>query len=260
MPLHSVALALLLTSPSAAGGEHGCAPRFRDGEHIGCACVLDNVDYARCREGDEESCATIEHCLERRLEPSPIVAPTVRGDIQEVLMQILPMWSAERMRAAETALLIAIEGQHAGMALALIDAGAPPGATTKHGHTALELARRSGPGRIRIIEALLEAGAAPDRGKVPPLVGAAYAQDREVVALLLAAGADPNVTSGHEHNTALVGAALRGNAQLVQALLDAGADPRHRNRSGRTAAAIANEHGHEQAAALLEAAEAAAAR
>ncbi len=255
-----VTLALTMASPTAlaSGGDDGCAPRYRDGKLVGCKGTVDRLDYGLCREGDEESCELIERWFETQLEPSPVIAPTLRGDKDAVLKMVQPMWTAQRARDAEIALLVAIEGEHTGMALALIDAGAPPSATTSHGHTALEWARRAGKQRIRIIEALLEAGADPDRGRVPPLVGAAYAQDREVVAILLAAGADPNVTSGHEHNTALVGAAVKGNVALIQMLLDAGADPGQRNRSGSTAADIARMRGKDEAAALLEAAEAAA--
>jgi ankyrin repeat protein len=257
MPLLVTALALLLGPPAMASDDQGCAPRFRDGELIGCACVLDNVDYERCQGGDEESCETIEHCLaDRLLEASPVFQAALRDDRDALLPLILPMWTNERARDAEISLLLAVLSRQPELLAFLLEAGANPSATALTGQTALELAMAQGRDRARLTELLLDAGADPNRGRVPPLVSAAYRRDGEAVALLLAGGADPNLPSGHERNTALIAAASKGNLQLTRALLEAGADPAQRNMTGQTALWFAKDKGHEEVARLLEEAQA----
>jgi len=64
-----------------------------------------------------------------------------------------------------------------------------------------------------------------------PLHYAVQSGNREVVQLLLAAGANANATSSHG-DTPLQGAVVRGNAELADLLLGAGADPELRNKAG----------------------------
>ena len=76
------------------------------------------------------------------------------------------------------------------------------------------------------------------------------ASREEAVHLLLAAGADSQVTSDFGH-TALHGAAFRGAAPVVRTLLQHGADPLAQDRSGFTPLHYACDRGHPQAVAVL---------
>lgn len=75
----------------------------------------------------------------------------------------------------------------------------------------------------------------------------------EVVRLLLAAGANPNVRQSHGW-TPLHGAAHNGDLTSVDALLDAGADPAARNDEGRSVLELAEEAGHAETIERIRAA------
>ena len=85
------------------------------------------------------------------------------------------------------------------------------------------------------LRSLLELGCQPnltnDKGDTL-LILAAYHQHVEVVALLLAAGADLD-RANDNGQTALASAVFRQNEDIVQRLLDAGADPDAGARSAR---------------------------
>jgi uncharacterized protein len=87
-------------------------------------------------------------------------------------------------------------------------------------------------------------------GNVQPLHSAAAAPSREIVHLLLEAGADANARQGGGF-TALQAAAQNGDPDMARDLLDHGADPSAATDDGRTALSIAEEQGHEEVAALL---------
>lgn len=87
--------------------------------------------------------------------------------------------------------------------------------------------------------------------RVRPLHAAAAGHSLEIVRLLLAAGADPNVRQ-QAGFTPLQAAALHGDLEMVEVLLDAGADPALRSDDGKSAADLAREKGHAAVVTRLE--------
>jgi ankyrin repeat protein len=77
-----------------------------------------------------------------------------------------------------------------------------------------------------------------------PLHSAVAGQHPEIVALLLAAGADPNRTQ-HGGFTPLLEAAQLGSLDLAELLLAHGADPRARLENGTTALQLAQKSGNQ---------------
>ena len=115
-------------------------------------------------------------------------------------------------------------------------------------------------GRPAAARLLVERGAtvtavAGNALKLQPLHSAAAgppAHRAEIVALLLAAGADPNAQH-QEGFTALQAAAHAGDVEMARVLLEHGADRGMRNDQGQTAYDIAVAAGHEPVATLLSA-------
>ncbi len=103
--------------------------------------------------------------------------------------------------------------------------------------------------------ALLAAGAAVNARSanpfsVLPIHSAVAGGHDDVVAVLVAAGADVNATQRHGW-TPLHGAAQNGSPASVERLLAAGADPAARNDDGVSALELARQAGHEAIAARL---------
>ncbi|OGU04309.1 MAG: hypothetical protein A2W29_06870, partial [Gemmatimonadetes bacterium RBG_16_66_8] len=131
-----------------------------------------------------------------------------------------------------------------------IDARSPDGFTALHYAAYF--------GRPAAARLLVECGAAVNAVagnalKLQPLHSAAAgppAHRAEIVALLLAGGADPNAR--HQQGfTALQAAAHAGDVEMARVLLAHGADPGMRNDLGQTAHDIAVAQGHAQVAGLL---------
>ena len=123
------------------------------------------------------------------------------------------------------------------------------------GHTPLGLAAFfARPSTVRL---LLARGAdvttaARNPMQVRPLHAAVAGRSAEVVELLLAHGSDVNARQQVGY-TPLMGAAASGREDLVQLLLRHGADRSLVAEDGRTAAAVARDHGHTALAAALSA-------
>lgn len=123
----------------------------------------------------------------------------------------------------------------------LIDRGADVRAQAKTGFTALMVATTY-LGSSQSVKLLLDHGAEARPGKgvmfdASPLILAAFAGDRENIALLLAKGADPNRRMnllGMFPTSALVAAVGFGDAAVVQALLKGGADVHEKDQDKMT--------------------------
>jgi ankyrin repeat protein len=129
----------------------------------------------------------------------------------------------------------------------LVNAWAPDG------HTPLGLASFLAP--VSTARLLIERDAdvhavARNDMKVQPLHAAVAARNVQTTALLLERGADPNARQ-HVGYTPLMGAAGSGLDDLVNLLLARGADPAAVSDDGKTASAMAREHGHQALAARL---------
>jgi ankyrin repeat protein len=138
----------------------------------------------------------------------------------------------------------------------LVPDGSAANAWSTDGFTALHLASFFGQPKAAglLIErgADIEASALNQRfaAGAHPLHSAVAAQQQQVIALLLKAGADPN-SKQHGGFTPLLEAAQLGNADLAELLLAHGADPRAQLDDGRTAAELAEEAGNQLLAERL---------
>ncbi|MCC6650929.1 MAG: ankyrin repeat domain-containing protein [Candidatus Eisenbacteria bacterium] len=127
------------------------------------------------------------------------------------------------------------------------------GAWSGDGFTALHFAAFFG--RAGLAKALLDAGAdpaAPSRNamRVHPLHSAAAARSLNTCRVLLEGGA-PAGAAQHQGWTALMSAAMHGEEELALLLLGHGADPAARSDDGRTAADMALEKEYQALATRL---------
>jgi ankyrin repeat protein len=110
-------------------------------------------------------------------------------------------------------------------------------------------------GREAVVEALLEAGAAPGLAArhnmgVAPLHSAVATKRGTIARRLVESGADVNARQQGGF-TPLHGAAHNGDRELVEFLIASGADIHARTDDGKTASDLAREQGHEQLAVAL---------
>jgi ankyrin repeat protein len=110
-------------------------------------------------------------------------------------------------------------------------------------------------GHAAVTEYLLDAGAeidAKDSSGRSALMYAASGPFPEAVGLLLERGAEVNVQGTLEGFTPLMTAAAEGLADVVRILLAAGANPDIKDEDGDTALTFAKQNGHTEVVALLE--------
>ncbi len=124
------------------------------------------------------------------------------------------------------------------------------------GFTALHLAAFFG--RAEVVRLLLARGANPNLWAtgslyVQPLHSAVAGGHEEAARLLIEGGAEINSPQRHGY-TPLMGAAQNGLATTVALLLERGADPKARNDDVLTAAELADRAGHPEVAATIRAA------
>lgn len=149
----------------------------------------------------------------------------------------------------------AAERGHAELTRMLLEAGADPDSRGPYGDVPLLYALAAG--ELETARILLELGADPDEPNVSgatPFGGICGLGHSGLVPLALANGADLEARSSfgrHESMTPLMLAAAGGHREVVELLVEAGADPSARSESGGTAATLAAEAGHPDVAALL---------
>ena len=134
-----------------------------------------------------------------------------------------------------TALLWAAHWDDLDMTGRLLRAGANVNAADDHGVT--PLARASENGSTAMVEKLLAAGAdanAAQRSGLTPLMTASRTGNVVVVEALLRSGAEVNATTGETASTALMWAVGEPHRDIVTVLLAAGADPRTSTLKGFT--------------------------
>lgn len=152
------------------------------------------------------------------------------------------------------ALLKAAAAGHNEQLQALLEAGAEIDFAEKGlGRTALIDAAIAG--HIDTVRLLIDKGADLDRHDgvmgFTALGWAAHSDDRPILELLLEAGATVDLTGNDYQRSPLMVAALQGHAEVVAALLAAGADLQAQTRDGRNALSMAQERGHAGVEALL---------
>lgn len=137
-------------------------------------------------------------------------------------------------------LVRAVISGHLETVIDLLSKGVDPDAACKHGYLALYLAAVHG--HCDVVKALLVKGAAINGSRA--LIAASLAESLEIVELLLAHGADPNIQTHHDGYTALHWAARCGRPDIVIALLNKGASLNKGGLYGDTALDLAACNGH----------------
>ncbi len=154
-----------------------------------------------------------------------------------------------------TALLWAAHWDDVELVERLLAAGANVNATDDRGVTALERAAENA--SPAMVETLLAEGADPNVARqsgLTPLMTAARTGNADVVTALMGAGADVNAKVTATHSTGLMWAVSEMHGEVVRRLLAAGADPTVSTLKGFTALMFAARNGDtETARALIDA-------
>jgi ankyrin repeat protein len=157
----------------------------------------------------------------------------------------------------ERSLIYASAAGHRDAVLQLLQAGANLDAIQDEGSykgaTSLLLAIFNG--QVKTAQLLIRRKArldiADEKGRLPLPKAAEYGYDL-LVRDLIRAGADPNMNTGDNGDTPLILAAGREHEKVIKVLLANGADKELTNKFGDTALDIAEEKGHKEMIELLE--------
>jgi len=156
----------------------------------------------------------------------------------------------QKNRSGEKALIAAILHRQTQSVEALTSSGVNVNAcTSKDGRSALQVALSDYLVDIRLVEALLAAGASPVKWSSFFLLPVQWSR-ADLVGLLLSKGADVN-TRNEQGWTALMVAVSNSWVEGVKALLSAGADVNARGKDGRTALSLAIVLGRNDVARIL---------
>lgn len=150
-----------------------------------------------------------------------------------------------------TGLHWAVYRDDAAMVARLTGAGADVNRTNRYDETPLSLACVNG--NPDIVEDLLRVGALPNLRAAgePPLLTCARTGSVETVELLLAHGANPNITDDWKGQTAVMWAAAEDHVAVIQTLVAHGADVNATATAGQAALFIAVQLGHDASTRAL---------
>lgn len=166
---------------------------------------------------------------------SALAAAVQRDDAPEIRRQLERIDPDTPGSDGSTLLMAAIKHGRTASAEALLEAGADPNRIDARGDTPVHAAAFSG--KAGLLQAVLahggDANARNAHTGATPLVQALLSPDAHQYAVLLEAGADPNLTDNNG-DTPLHVAARTNNGGAILALLGKGASPLAKNAGGAT--------------------------
>ena len=250
-PLHRVAqnrsneeaealASLLLEQGADPTSCSGIAPSpVECAEHMGNESVAEVLESAaKADEGDaggsQLDASLLNEARDGNLEAVEDLLG--RGADPDAMFEAQTEGAESGLSGTVTALLFASWGGHADVVEALLEAGATPDRGAMSGRT--PIAGAASYGHADIVEMLLDAGAdpnAPHEDKVPPLGSALDGGLPEIAEMLLDAGADPDCRFSDSGFTLLSYTAVEEMPQMTELFLEAGADPDLVDDDGYTA-------------------------
>lgn len=226
--------------------------------------TLPPLDYA-CKNGRTN---IVRALLEAKANPngadSPIIGSSKYGYTDTVQALLEGKADPNKIKeTGETALMIAIENNHAKTVKTLLDGKANPNLQAKSHMKEFTRSNHITPlllavylNKIEIVQALLRANADPNLetkdAKMLPLLTAADFNYLDALKALLKAKADPNKVSEREEVlSALMFAVQKNHIQAIQILLEAKADPNKAIKSCEVALLLAIKQNHKEAIMTL---------
>ncbi len=254
-PLHRVAqnrsneeaealASLLLEQGADPTSCSGIAPSpVECAEHMGNESVAEVLESAAAADEEDAEDSQLDASLLNEARDGNLEAVEDllgRGADPDAMFEAQTEGAGSGMSGTVTALLFASWGGHADVVEALLEAGATPDRGAMDGRT--PIAGAASYGHTDIVEALLDAGAdpnAPHEEKVPPLGSALDGEVPEIAEMLLDAGADPDCRFSDSGFALLSYTAVEEMPQMTELFLAAGADPDLVDDDGYTALAYA---------------------